>query len=191
MVECRPAVVQSSSLFFVLPGYAFIGAPHPYAACTQSQQKCLSSATKSSRRPSPVSLVVGWRSRVKHSAAACDAPSAAFGASDSQTNLRLDWSRKSWLYFDLTHMNTGLVEAARSNPRKFSETIELQIGLKNYDPQKDKRFSGSVKLPYIPRPRMKVRHGGSPVLPWFQPSCGSSWDHLGERGLTSFHHVRC
>jgi large subunit ribosomal protein L10Ae len=36
------------------------------------------------------------------------------------------------------------------------ETIELQIGLKNYDPQKDKRFSGSVKLPYIPRPRMKV-----------------------------------
>jgi len=36
------------------------------------------------------------------------------------------------------------------------ETIELQIGLKNYDPTKDKRFSGSVKLPYIPRPRMKV-----------------------------------
>lgn len=36
------------------------------------------------------------------------------------------------------------------------ETIELQIGLKNYDPQKDKRFSGSVKLPFIPRPRMKV-----------------------------------
>ncbi|KAI5664753.1 hypothetical protein M9H77_24076 [Catharanthus roseus] len=30
------------------------------------------------------------------------------------------------------------------------------IGLKNYDPQKDKRFSGSVKLPHIPRPKMKV-----------------------------------
>jgi large subunit ribosomal protein L10Ae len=28
--------------------------------------------------------------------------------------------------------------------------------LKNYDPQKDKRFSGSVKLPHIPRPKMKV-----------------------------------
>ncbi|PHT69119.1 60S ribosomal protein L10a [Capsicum annuum] len=40
--------------------------------------------------------------------------------------------------------------------RKFSETIELQIGLKNYDPQKDKRFSGSVKLPHIPRPKMKI-----------------------------------
>ena len=41
-------------------------------------------------------------------------------------------------------------------PRKFVQTIELQIGLKNYDPQKDKRFSGSVKLPHIPRPKMKV-----------------------------------
>ncbi|CAH9052315.1 unnamed protein product [Cuscuta europaea] len=40
--------------------------------------------------------------------------------------------------------------------RKFTETIELQIGLKNYDPQKDKRFSGSVKLPHVPRPKMKV-----------------------------------
>ena len=32
----------------------------------------------------------------------------------------------------------------------------VQIGLKNYDPQKDKRFSGTVKLPYTPRPSMKV-----------------------------------
>jgi len=40
--------------------------------------------------------------------------------------------------------------------RKFTETIELQIGLKNYDPQRDKRFSGTVKLPYVPRPKMSV-----------------------------------
>jgi len=40
--------------------------------------------------------------------------------------------------------------------RKFVETIELQIGLKNYDPQRDKRFSGTVKLPNIPRPRMTL-----------------------------------
>ncbi len=33
--------------------------------------------------------------------------------------------------------------------RKFPETIDLQIGLKNYDPQKDKRFSGTVK--YVPQ----------------------------------------
>lgn len=49
-----------------------------------------------------------------------------------------------------------LMEASRAKPRKFQETVELQIGLKNYDPQKDKRFSGTVKLPYIPRPRMRV-----------------------------------
>lgn len=46
--------------------------------------------------------------------------------------------------------------AAKEKNRKFTETLELQIGLKNYDPQKDKRFSGSVKLPHIPRPKMKV-----------------------------------
>ncbi|RRT44609.1 hypothetical protein B296_00018320 [Ensete ventricosum] len=45
---------------------------------------------------------------------------------------------------------------SREQKRKFTETVELQIGLKNYDPQKDKRFSGSVKLPHIPRPKMKV-----------------------------------
>jgi hypothetical protein len=45
---------------------------------------------------------------------------------------------------------------SKEKNRKFTETIELQIGLKNYDPQKDKRFSGSVKLPHIPRPKMKV-----------------------------------
>ena len=29
--------------------------------------------------------------------------------------------------------------------RKFLEMVELQISLKNYDPQKDKRFSGTVR----------------------------------------------
>ena len=29
--------------------------------------------------------------------------------------------------------------------KKFLETVELQISLKNYDPQKDKRFSGTVR----------------------------------------------
>merc|ERR1712214_9798 len=40
--------------------------------------------------------------------------------------------------------------------RKFLETVDLQIGLKNYDPQKDKRFSGTVKLKHVPRPKFKV-----------------------------------
>ena len=45
---------------------------------------------------------------------------------------------------------------SKEKKRKFRETVELQIGLKAYDPQKDKRFSGTVKLPRIPRPNMTV-----------------------------------
>lgn len=40
--------------------------------------------------------------------------------------------------------------------RNFTETVELQISLKNYDPKKDKRFSGTYTLPSIPRPGMKL-----------------------------------
>ncbi|PFH36993.1 ribosomal protein RPL10A [Besnoitia besnoiti] len=49
-----------------------------------------------------------------------------------------------------------MLEGSRDKKRKFVETVELQIGLKDYDTQRDKRFSGSVRLPNIPRPRMKV-----------------------------------
>lgn len=38
-----------------------------------------------------------------------------------------------------------LLKQSTEKKRKFLETVELQIGLKNYDPQKDKRFSGTVK----------------------------------------------
>merc|ERR1712025_1478680 len=40
--------------------------------------------------------------------------------------------------------------------RNFVETVELQVMLKNYDPQKDKRFSGTVKLPNVARPKFNV-----------------------------------
>jgi large subunit ribosomal protein L10Ae len=40
--------------------------------------------------------------------------------------------------------------------RNFQETIEIQIMLKGYDPSKDKRFNGSVKLPFPARPNMKI-----------------------------------
>ena len=53
-----------------------------------------------------------------------------------------------------------MLGGAKEKQRKFTETIELQIGLKNYDPQKDKRFSGTVKLPYCPRPQLKARACG-------------------------------
>jgi large subunit ribosomal protein L10Ae len=39
--------------------------------------------------------------------------------------------------------------------RNFTETIELQITLKNYDPQREKRFSGTFRLPTVPRPNLK------------------------------------
>jgi len=63
-----------------------------------------------------------------------------------------------------------LLKKSTEKKRKFRETVELQIGLKNYDPKKDKRFSGTVRflitinffnfwlsrLKYIPRPHVKV-----------------------------------
>ena len=45
---------------------------------------------------------------------------------------------------------------APDKARKFTETLELQVGLKDYDPQKDKRFSGTIRLPHVPRPNLKV-----------------------------------
>lgn len=38
-----------------------------------------------------------------------------------------------------------LLRISQEKPRNFHETVELQIGLKNYDPQRDKRFSGTIK----------------------------------------------
>jgi len=48
----------------------------------------------------------------------------------------------------------SILDDAQQKKRKFTETIELQVVLKNYDTQKDKRFAGSIKLPNIPRPRL-------------------------------------
>merc|ERR1712026_116887 len=50
----------------------------------------------------------------------------------------------------------AVLAASAEKKRKFTETVDLQIGLKNYDPQKDKRFSGTVKLKHIPRQKFKV-----------------------------------
>lgn len=56
-----------------------------------------------------------------------------------------------------------ILEASKEKERNFQETIELQIGLKNYDTKKDKRFAGSIKLPSCPRPNMKVAILGNAV----------------------------
>ena len=49
------------------------------------------------------------------------------------------------VFFDPNKKFTWFCQNAKDKPRKFQETVDLQIGLKNYDPQKDKRFSGTVK----------------------------------------------
>eukprot|EP00164_Ancoracysta_twista_P000794 GFYU01001042.1.p1 GENE.GFYU01001042.1~~GFYU01001042.1.p1 ORF type:complete len:222 (+),score=75.66 GFYU01001042.1:26-667(+) len=53
-------------------------------------------------------------------------------------------------------VRAAIAEIRAGKKRNFNETIELQIGLKNYDPSKDKRFSGTIKLPNVPKPSMKV-----------------------------------
>lgn len=40
---------------------------------------------------------------------------------------------------------TNVLQGARDKKMKFRQTVELQVALKNYDTQKDKCFSGSVK----------------------------------------------
>merc|ERR1711997_170787 len=49
-----------------------------------------------------------------------------------------------------------VLKGSKDKPRKFLESVDLQIGLKNYDPQKDKRFSGTVKLKHVPRNKFRV-----------------------------------
>jgi large subunit ribosomal protein L10Ae len=39
----------------------------------------------------------------------------------------------------------AVIQGSKDKKRKFLETVELQVMLKNYDPQKDKRFSGTVR----------------------------------------------
>eukprot|EP01064_Diplonema_japonicum_P023375 TRINITY_DN337_c0_g5_i3.p1 TRINITY_DN337_c0_g5~~TRINITY_DN337_c0_g5_i3.p1 ORF type:complete len:217 (+),score=79.66 TRINITY_DN337_c0_g5_i3:53-703(+) len=50
----------------------------------------------------------------------------------------------------------AILDHAADKKRSFNESIELHVNLKNYDTQKDKRFSGSIPLPHVARPRMSV-----------------------------------
>jgi len=49
-----------------------------------------------------------------------------------------------------------MMKGSTEKQRKFIETVELQINLKNYDTHKDKRFSGTVKLKHVPRQKYSV-----------------------------------
>jgi large subunit ribosomal protein L10Ae len=50
----------------------------------------------------------------------------------------------------------AVLEGAKENKRHFLETVELQVGLKNYDPNKDKRFAGAYRLPNVCKPNQKI-----------------------------------
>jgi len=56
-----------------------------------------------------------------------------------------------------------LEHSTETKVRKFVETVELQVGLKDYDTQRDKRFSGTLVLPNVPRERMKIMVLGDAV----------------------------
>ena len=53
-------------------------------------------------------------------------------------------------------LNRAITEINSKEKTAFLETVDLQIGLKGYDPKKDKRFSGSIQLPHIPREKQSV-----------------------------------
>mgnify|MGYP006192225659 CR=1 FL=1 len=59
-------------------------------------------------------------------------------------------------------LNIG-TEELKGKKRNFLETVEVQITLKNYDPVRDKRFSGTFRLPTVPRPNLKCCMLGNAV----------------------------
>lgn len=50
----------------------------------------------------------------------------------------------------------AVLKQSTEKKRGFTETIELQVALKNYDAAKDKRFAGVVRLPIAPRNKFSV-----------------------------------
>ena len=52
---------------------------------------------------------------------------------------------------------------ATKKERKFTETVELQINLRDYDPEKEKRFVGSIRLPHKPYPNKTIAVIGTAV----------------------------
>jgi ribosomal protein L1 len=78
-----------------------------------------------------------------------------------------------------------VLEGSQEKKREFLETIELQIGLKNYDPQKDKRFSGVIQLPHVPRPKMRVCVLGDAYH--CEKAAGLGLDFKNAEGLKNFN----
>jgi len=56
----------------------------------------------------------------------------------------------------LTEAVAAVLKHCQEKKRGFVETIELQVALKNYDPNKDKRFSGTIRLPIAPKQKFNL-----------------------------------
>jgi len=50
----------------------------------------------------------------------------------------------------------AVLKNSAAKKRGFTETVELQVALKNYDASKDKRFQGVVRLPIAPKQKFTV-----------------------------------
>ena len=78
-------------------------------------------------------------------------------------------------------MCTRRTPRSAGKKRKFVETVELQISLKNYDPQKDKRFSGTTR--YV-LPNLLAGLGGPWGPKWLQGrTCTQGLKITGEKVL--------
>lgn len=60
-----------------------------------------------------------------------------------------------------------------------------QVTLKNYDPLRDRRFSGTFKLPTIPRYVSAAVHASKQCTALMQPSHHSDVSHLSEGPYSS------
>ena len=88
----------------------------------------------------------------------------------------------------LDALKNNIHEMVTSNKkRKFLETVEMQVMLKDYDPQKDKRFSGSVKLPNEPRKNIKICVIGDAAH--IEEAKKLKIDYIDQDGLKNFNKV--
>jgi large subunit ribosomal protein L10Ae len=74
---------------------------------------------------------------------------------------------------------------SEEKPRKFTETVELQIGLKNFDPARDRRLAGTVRLPLAPKKNFNLCLLGS--AKHCEEAQALGIDHLSEDDLKKFN----
>ncbi|GIX61796.1 ribosomal protein RPL10A [Babesia caballi] len=88
----------------------------------------------------------------------------------------------------LDTLNTAIeaiLTQSQEKKRNFVETVELQISLKDYDTQRDKRFNGTVVLQNVPRQRLSVCVFGDQVHCDQAKSLGI--DYIDLEGLKKFN----